>query len=185
MVTPRPERVNAARLDVGRFAGLRRQVIVSIPAVAVRPPGRRLQMHYSRHIGRSVVAVLAGFVTVAVVTTVVDVVLHTVGVFPPWGERNSDSVLLLATSYRLLITVAGGYITARLAPDRPMSHAVALGIVGTLAAIGGAAATWNAGPAFEQKWYPLLLVVTALPCTWTGGRLFESQSRGVRRLEAV
>ena len=35
----------------------------------------------------------------------------------------------------------------------------------------GAVATWNAGPAFGPQWYPVLLVVTALPCVSAGGLL--------------
>ena len=42
-----------------------------------------------------------------------------------------------------------------------------------LAATAGAVATWNAGPAFGPHWYPLALVVTALPCVWAGGLLHE------------
>jgi hypothetical protein len=119
---------------------------------------------------RSVGAVLGGFVAVAVVTTLVDVVLHAAGVYPPWGEPIGDGLSLLATVYRVLITIAGGYLTARLAAARPLAHAVALGIVGIVAAAAGAAATWNVQPLLGPHWYPLALVATALPCTWIGGR---------------
>jgi len=117
---------------------------------------------------RSVGAVVAGFVAVAVVSTLVDVVLHAAGVYPPWSEPIGDGLSLLATAYRVVITIAGGYLTARLAPNRPLAHAVALGLIGIVGAAAGAAATWNLqlGP----HWYPLALVATALPCTWIGGR---------------
>jgi len=65
----------------------------------------------------------------------------------------------------------GGYITARLAPDRPMRHALAGGIVGFVACTVGAVVTWNRGPAFGPHWYPLALVATAVPCAWLGGQL--------------
>jgi hypothetical protein len=76
-----------------------------------------------------------------------------------------------ATIYRIVYTVLGGYLTAALAPRLPMSHVMALGAIGAFVATIGAVATWNAGPAFGPKWYPVLLVVTALPCVWAGGRL--------------
>ena len=52
-----------------------------------------------------------------------------------------------------------------------MGHALTLGVVGLLAAIAGTIATWDKGPEFGPKWYPLALVVTAIPCTWLGGKL--------------
>jgi hypothetical protein len=41
----------------------------------------------------------------------------------------------------------------------------------------GAAATWNRGPAFGPHWYPLALVVTALPTAWAGGKIRLMQLR--------
>jgi hypothetical protein len=84
----------------------------------------------------------------------------------------SDSLFLLATAYRIVISVAGCYITARLAPDRPMRHALALGVVGVVASAAGAVATWNRGPAFGPHWYPLALIALAMPCAWLGGKLY-------------
>jgi hypothetical protein len=40
-----------------------------------------------------------------------------------------DALFLLATAYRIVYGVAGSYVTARLAPDRPMQHALALGML--------------------------------------------------------
>ena len=121
--------------------------------------------------GRSVVAVVAGFVAVALLSLGTDVVLHATGVFPPWGEPMSDGLFELATIYRVAFTVAGGYITAALAPRQPMKHVTILGAIGTAMAILGLAATWNAGPALGPRWYPIALVVTAFPCVWAGGAL--------------
>jgi hypothetical protein len=76
----------------------------------------------------------------------------------------------LAAAYRVVITIGGGYLTARLAPNRPLAYAVALGIVGFVAAAAATAATWNVQPPLGPHWYPLALVATAVPCTWIGGR---------------
>ncbi len=135
------------------------------------------ETHPPRRIGRSIGAVLASMLAVIVISIGTDVVLHTTGVFPPWGQPVSDAPLLLATAYRTVYGVAGGYIAARLAPNRPMTHALALGVLGLAVSILGAAVTWNKGPAFGPHWYPLALIVLAMPQCWAGGKLWEMQLR--------
>jgi len=122
---------------------------------------------------RSVGAVLAGIFVGIVLTLGTDELLHIAGVFPPWGQSmvGYDGALLLATAYRLVYGVAGSYVIARLAPDRPMLHALIGGVIGLIVSVVGAVATWNSGPAFGPHWYPIALVVTALPCAWVGGKL--------------
>ena len=132
-----------------------------------------------RRIGRSIGAVLAGMLAGIVLTIGTDIVLHAMGVFPPWGQSmvGFDGPLILATAYRTIYGVAASYIIARLAPDRPMQHALVLGVVGLALSIAGAVATWNAGPELGPRWYPLALVATALPCAWVGARLRAMQLR--------
>ena len=125
----------------------------------------------SESTARSVGAVLAGFFATAILSVAVDGVLHATGVFPAWGQGMSNGLFVLATSYRVAFTVFGGYLTARLAPGRPMKHVLILGAIGFVMASIGAIATWNSGPELGPKWYPLALVVTALPCVWLGGKL--------------
>jgi hypothetical protein len=127
----------------------------------------------SRRVLRRIGAVLAGFFATFILSVATDLALHAIGIFPPWGQPMSNALFGLATAYRTIYTVAAGYITARLAPDRPMAHVWALGIIGLVAALAGTVATWNAGPEFGPKWYPLALVVLALPSVWTGGKLAQ------------
>jgi hypothetical protein len=127
----------------------------------------------SRRVLRRIGAVLAGFFATFILSVATDLALHATGIFPPWGQPMSNALFGLATAYRTIYTVAAGYITARLAPDRPMAHVWALGIIGLVAALVGTVATWNAGPEFGPKWYPLALVVLALPSVWTGGKLAQ------------
>ena len=122
---------------------------------------------------RSIGAVLAGFFATFILSIATDLVLHAVGVFPPWGQSMSDALFVLAMFYRTIYTIGGGYVTARLAPNKPMSHALILGVIGLLAAIAGTVATWNKGPEFGPKWYPLALVALAIPSVWFGGRLAQ------------
>jgi len=114
-------------------------------------------------------AVLAGLLFIVVLSTAVDVVLHATGFYRPWGEPMTNVHALVATAYRIVISIAGCYLTARLAPDYPLRHALALGIVGVLISLAGAIATWNAG--LGPAWYALVLVIVSLPCAWIGGRL--------------
>lgn len=120
--------------------------------------------------GKSIRAVIAGFLTVVLLSVATDFILETLGFFPPQSEpaAYTAGLLLIALLYRCAYTVAGGYISARLAPDRPMRHAIILGVVGIIAGMIGVAVSWNLTP---HHWYPIALVVTALPCTWLGGKL--------------
>ena len=133
----------------------------------------------SRHTLRSIGAVLAGMVVGIAITLGTDQLLHIAGVFPPWGQSmvGYDGALLLATAYRVVYAILGSYITARLAPNRPMLHALIGGVIGVIASTVGAVVTWNGGPAFGPHWYPIALIVTALPCAWVGGKLRLMQLR--------
>jgi hypothetical protein len=128
-------------------------------------------MANERNFFRSAWAVIAGILVIFSVTTAIDLVLHATGVFPPMGQAMSGALFVLATAYRVIISIAGGSVTARLAPSRPMAHATALGIVGIAFTVAAAIATWNRGPEFGPHWYPIALIVTALPCVWAGAKL--------------
>jgi hypothetical protein len=140
--------------------------IQSLPQpAAVRP----------RRLFRRIGAVAAGLFTIFAVTSAVDAVMHATGVYPPVDTPPMSSALfLLAFAYRFAIDVAGCWLTARLAPDRPMAHALALGAIGTVLSVAGAAAMWNAGP----HWYPIALALSALPCAYLGARLYCAMSGG-------
>ena len=129
-----------------------------------------------KNIGKTIWAVLAGVMGIIIATTLVDIALHIAGIFPAPPEPLTDSLALLASSYRLVIGVAGGYLTAKLAPDRPLRHALILGYVGIVLGLVGVIATWNLG--LGPRWYPISLVVLAVPQCWLGGWLRERQVQG-------
>jgi hypothetical protein len=141
--------------------------------------GAMSETHPPRRFGRSIGALLAGMLVGIVLTLGADIGLHAIRVFPPWGQSmvGFDGPLLLATAYRTLFGIVGSYIIARLAPNRPMQHALVGGVVGLAVSIVGAAVTWNKGPAFGPHWYPLALIVLALPQAWVGGKLRLIQFR--------
>ena len=114
-------------------------------------------------------AILAGMIFIVVSHTGTDVVLERLGVFtPPSQGFHTTWMVVTATIYRCIYTVGGGYLTAALAPNRPLLHAMILGIIGVVLGTVGAIVTIPMGIA--PIWYPIALVVFALPCTWLGGR---------------
>jgi hypothetical protein len=124
-----------------------------------------------RSVGRSLLALLAGFVLVVVLSILTDVILHITGVYPPLGQPAPDALLALATAYRTLFGIAGSYVTARLAPYAPMGHALTGGAIGLVLALVGAVATWGHPEKFGAHWYPVALVILALPTAWVGGKI--------------
>ena len=134
------------------------------------------ETHPTRRTGRSILAILVGFLVVVIISIATDLVMHSIGLFPRLGQPMTDKPLVIATAYRLIYGVLGAYITARLAPYNPMQHSLWGGVIGMVLGIMGAVATWNKGPAFGPHWYPVALIVTALPCAWIGAKLFLSQT---------
>jgi hypothetical protein len=135
---------------------------------AVRPqPSRRILRRFG--------AVFAGLIFIVALDTGFDVIMHATGVFPPWFQPMRTSLWLLAITYRAIDSIAGTYLTARLAPDRPLAHALVLGLIGVALSTVGLIATWGKGPEFGPKWYPFALVVIALPCAFIGGTLRQRQ----------
>ena len=127
------------------------------------------------NIGRSIAAVLAGFVAVAALSLATDEVFHLLKVYPPWGEpMRAPGANALALAYRTIYSVLGGYVTGMIAPRNPVKHAVILGSIGLVISIVGVIVTLplNLGPA----WYPIGLAVTSLPCSWLGGFLYSRKS---------
>lgn len=124
---------------------------------------------------KSIGAVAAGVFFIIIVTTFVDLGLHAAKIYPT--EKLTDGLAVLASSYRLVISIAGAWLTAKLAPANPLKHALILGGVGTLLGLVGVVATWNLdlGP----RWYPISLAVLAVPQCWFGGWLYA------RRLQPV
>ena len=132
-----------------------------------------LETSTPRRWGKTVGAILAGFVVVVILSLATDGILHALGIFPALGQRMSEKLFVWATIYRTVYGILGSYITARLAPDRPMWHAMVGAVFGMMLGTVGAALTWNKdlGP----HWYPLALIATGIPCAWIGGRIREIQ----------
>lgn len=126
---------------------------------------------------RSLGAILAGMLTVIVLSLGTDVILHATGIYPPWFQPMADALWVLALAYRIVYGVVGGYLAARFAPNQPMKYALIVGFIGLALSIVGVAMHWNKGPEFGPKWFNLALVATALPCAWAGGKLAMARPR--------
>lgn len=121
-----------------------------------------------KHFFKSAWAVIAGFILVFILSVETDVVLQKMGVFPTAPTPFTNSHLFLSFIYRTLYAVMGAYLTAWLAPKKPMKHAMILGWVGLFLSTLGAILGWELG----AHWYPILLIISALPSAWLGGRLY-------------
>jgi uncharacterized membrane protein YfcA len=106
---------------------------------------------------KSVWAVLAGFLVVGILSSVTDSIV---------GADISTKMLALALVYRSIYTFAGGYITARLAPQNPMKHVLVLAGIGFAAGVVGVFAGWD----LSAHWYPIAIAITGPLFVWLGGR---------------
>jgi len=121
---------------------------------------------------KSVGAILAGLVFIGVSHSLVDFILESLGIFTPTTQRfDTTWMVLTATLYRTLLSIIGCFITAVLAPSRPMLHAIILGAIGLVLSTAAAIATIPLD--WSPAWYPITLVLVTLPCAWIGGKLAE------------
>jgi hypothetical protein len=126
-----------------------------------------------RRLGRSILAVFIGLLVIVVLSAATDALLHGTGIFPPVGQPMSNALFMLAFAYRAIESIFGSFITARLAPNRPVAHALVLGGVGVVFSLIGVLVSWG-NPAMGPLWYPFALVLVAMPSGWLGGVLYHN-----------
>ncbi len=118
---------------------------------------------------KSIWAVVAGFLTVVILSSVTDVVMEKTGVFP--GAMNPELYVtwmwLLALVYRTIYTILGGYLTAYLAPQNAWKHVWVLAGLGQLGGLLGVYIGWD----LAANWYCISLAILAIPSVWLGGWL--------------
>jgi peptidoglycan/LPS O-acetylase OafA/YrhL len=129
---------------------------------------------------RSVGSVAAGFLVTAAASVAADAVMHATGVFPSSPQSMSDPLFALASAYRALFTVAGGYTTARIAADQPMRHAWILAAIGVVAGLAGVVAYYTIGGAeLGPPWYAISIPIEAIPCVLLGAKIAVSRRSAV------
>jgi hypothetical protein len=128
-------------------------------------------------IARSVAAIVAGFVLIAALSLTTGAALQGAGLMPAAGLPMTDTGgVLLETAYVAIFAIAGCWFAAYLAPDRPMRHALILGLLGLAFNLVSAAAVWDQRP----TWAIILNLALVMPYAWIGGRLREQQLERVR-----
>lgn len=123
---------------------------------------------------RRILAIVAGFIAVALLSTGMDARMNVTGVFPAEPVAMSAALFAFAALYRALFTVAGGAITTKLSGDGSYRPAQILSLVGLLGGLAGVAA-WFSTPDLGPLWYALTIPVSAVPCTLLGAWLVLGQ----------
>jgi MFS family permease len=97
-----------------------------------------------------------------------DIILQKTGIMKtePFDE-NPVWLIAIIVAYRTIFNTLGCYLTARLAPRKPMKHAIILGIIVFVLTIVGMIVMWHLPP----HWYPISLAVLTLPAAWLGGKM--------------
>ena len=116
---------------------------------------------------KSVWPIIAGFLLLAVLSVGADMILR--GCFPkafgpseaPMGALASVVTIFYASAFGVL----SSYLTAALAPNRPVTHALALGAIVFLFALGGLISSWHRAPA----WFNFGFLVVVFASAWLGG----------------
>ncbi len=124
---------------------------------------------------RSAVAIVTGFLVIGALAFGTDALLHELvpRIYDAAGRVESAPWLLLILAYVFVYATFGCWLAARLAPERPMWHALVLGVLGLLFNLAGTAAGWGTAPA----WYHIVAIATVMPAAWLGGWL---RVRGTR-----
>ncbi|ABG59587.1 hypothetical protein [Cytophaga hutchinsonii] len=118
---------------------------------------------------KSIGAILAGFITGAALSMAADFIMEKTGMMSMQHfKQSSPAILLLVIGYRFVFNVLGCYLAARLAPGKPMKHALIIGVIGTVLSIVGTVAMWDMAIPF----YNITIIVMSLPSAWLGGKLF-------------
>ena len=132
--------------------------------------------------GRSIVAVAAGFVLTMALNLGTNAILVRLGVIPAEGATTDAATLILVCAYVAVYGILGCYVAARLAPSRPMAHALVLGALALAMSIPITLQQWDTSPA----WFNVYNLLAVMPYAWLGGRIRERELErgGAARLAA-
>lgn len=122
---------------------------------------------------RSIVAVVVGFVLTAALNLGANYLLAAVmpDAVPANGPVTNPATLVLICLYVAVFGVLGCYVTARLAPSRPMVHALVLGAIALAMSIPVTMQNWADAPA----WFNVYNLLAVMPYAWLGGWLRERE----------
>jgi hypothetical protein len=144
---------------------------MSAPAITTHPT-------HPRRVLRSVVAVLAGLLANIVLVGAIDAALRVTGIYPPMFQPMAEHLWALALTYRIVVAIGGGFLTARLAPAQPMRQVMVLGSIETVLSVLFVLVNWNKVE-FGPHWFAISVAITSLPLAAFGGML------GAKRIARV
>lgn len=124
--------------------------------------------------GRSILAIVVGFVLTGALNMGTSAVLSRVApemVPPPGTPNTSTAALLVICAYVALFGILGCYVTARLAPSRPLLHALIMGGIALAMSIPVTISVWNDAPA----WFNVYNLLAVMPYAYIGGTLRERE----------
>jgi hypothetical protein len=131
---------------------------------------------------RSVLAVVVGFVTIGALAfgTGALVARTWPGTLDAAGNPATDAARVAQLLYVGVFAVFGCWLAGRLAPSRPMAHALAVGVLGLFLNVASAWAVTDSHPA----WYLVAGVLTTMLWAWIGGRFAEGSASSPARAVA-
>ncbi|HYR07951.1 MAG TPA: hypothetical protein VEQ60_09290 [Longimicrobium sp.] len=124
--------------------------------------------------GRSILAIVVGFVLTGALNFGTNTVLSRVApdMVPPSGTPNTNTAaLLVICAYVALFGILGCYVTARLAPSRPLLHALIMGGIALAMSIPVTMSVWNDTPV----WFNVYNLLAVMPYAWIGGTIRERE----------
>jgi hypothetical protein len=122
---------------------------------------------------KSVWPVIAGFLLLVALSVAADILLR--GFFPmtfgPSKAYQGTLASVVTIFYAGAFGVLSSYLTARLASSRPVMHALILGGIVFVFAIGGLVGSWQRAP----TWFNITFLAMVFPSAWLGGVLRARQ----------
>ncbi|XDD54136.1 hypothetical protein AB3N62_16960 [Leptospira sp. WS4.C2] len=121
---------------------------------------------------KSIIAVFVGLLSNVVLSILSDTILKVMGFLPYDHLFVSTTLVLFVLGYRIVFSIFGCYLAARLAPQNPMKHSYILGGIGLILGITGIIFAGHLGP----WWYSWSLVILTPPIAYLGGKLYILQA---------
>ena len=127
-------------------------------------------MNKVKSIFQSIGAVIAGYLISAILTAFTIAALGML--FPESYKAENIAWVAFNVIYGCAFAVIGGYVVARLAPSRPFTHAIVLGVLMSIFAVitGYAVSAAPPSPEYANQpgWYYPVLAITVLPSILLG-----------------
>jgi hypothetical protein len=121
---------------------------------------------------KSIGVLLLAFVVNGLLSVVTDFLLESTGVLPDPSKGLFETwAIILVLFYRAVYTVFTGFIIAKLAPSKPVLHALILGLIGTVVTILAVSSPTFAGKA--PLWFGYTLAAITIPAMILGVKIRE------------